>query len=65
MRIGGRGGGGGGVWGERKQFRKLQCGISNRVTDFRDFVCSLFSKAILFFYFYFNNRNKPITDKLI
>ena len=25
---------------------------SNRVSDFRDFVCSLFSKAILF-YFYF------------
>ena len=64
MWIGGGGGGaGGGV--ERKQLRKLQCGISNRVTDFRDFVCSLFSKAILFFYFYFNNRNKPLTDKLI
>ena len=39
------------------QPRKLQCSYeetqSNRVSDFRDFVCSLFPKAILVFYFYF------------
>ena len=38
--------------GTRKQPRKLQfCiqeNLSNRVSDFRDFVCSLFPKAILF-----------------
>ena len=54
--LGGGGwGGGGGLerGGERLQPRKLQCCIceeiqSNRVSDCRDFVCSLFQKAILY-----------------
>ena len=27
---------------------------SNRVSDFRDFVCSLFPKAILFYFYFFS-----------
>ena len=33
---------------------------SNRVFDFRDFVCSLFPKAILF-YFYFHFKMSTMT----
>ena len=51
--VWGGGGGGGRRGGERLQPRKLQCCIceeiqSNRVSDCRDFVCSLFQKAILY-----------------
>ena len=42
------------IW--RMQPRKLQLHVktqSNRVSDFRDFVCSLFPKTKSFFDFYF------------
>ena len=65
--VGGGGGGGGGRIQSEIPLKPALGGVyclanysfayvktqSNRVSDFRDFVCSLFPKAI-FFYFYFD-----------
>ena len=65
VELGGGGGGMGGRagWGGGCEFVVRVCGLANysdayeetqssQVSDFRDFVCSFFTKAILF-YFYF------------
>ena len=47
-----KGGGGGSVCSLANYSVAYEETESNRVSDFRDFVCSLFPKAILFYFYY-------------
>ena len=64
-RKGGAGGGGGGEGGVcslanyNVAYEETQ---SNRFSDFRDFVCSLFPKAIFFFYFYIRFQTEQVSE---
>ena len=52
---GGGGGGGAGRMQPRNYYVAYEETQSNRVSDFREFVFSLFPKAILFYFYYRNN----------